>query len=91
MYLPAFIQIDLLSMLNLPTTITCSITARHKSILPMQFSCTLKGGLLSIATQELLLVLQSSPLALTMARDLAYQRRLSSLEGRDLRTYSACT
>ena len=28
------------------------------------------------------------PLALTTARDLAYQRRLSSLEGRDLRTQS---
>ena len=27
-------------------------------------------------------------MGLTMARDLAYQRRLSSLEGRDLRTQS---
>ena len=33
----------------------------------MQFACALKGGLLSIATQELLLALQSSPLALTTA------------------------
>ena len=47
-----------------------------------------KGGLLSIATQELLLALQPSPLALTMARDLAYQRQLSSLKGQDLRTQS---
>ena len=39
-------------------------------------------------TWELLLALQPSPLALTTARDLAYQRRLSSLEGRDLRTQS---
>ena len=51
----------------------------------MRFACALKGALLSIATQELLLALQPSPLALTMARDLAYQWRLSSLEGRDLR------
>ena len=45
-----------------------------------------KRGLLGIATQELLLALQPSPLALTTTRDLAYQGRLSLLEGRDLRT-----
>ena len=61
MYLPAFIQVDLLSMLNLPTAIACSIAARHGSVHPMQFACALKGGLLSIATQELLLALQPSP------------------------------
>ena len=61
MYLPAFIQVDLLFMLNLPTAIACSIAARHGSIHPMQSACTLKGGLLSIATQELLLALQPSP------------------------------
>ena len=33
----------------------------------MQIACTLKGGLLTIATQELLLALQPSPLALSMA------------------------
>ena len=33
----------------------------------MQLACALKGGLLSIATQELLLALQPSPLALTTA------------------------
>ena len=54
----------------------------------MRFACALKGGLLSIAPQELLLALQPSPLALTMACDLAYQRWLSSLEGQDLRTQS---
>ena len=48
-------------MLNLPTAITCSIAARHGSVHPMQFACALKGGLLSIATQELLLALQPSP------------------------------
>ena len=61
MYLPAFIQVDLFFMLNLPTTIACSIATRHGSVHPMQFACTLKGGLLSIATQELLLALQPSP------------------------------
>ena len=61
MYLPAFISGNLLSMLNLATAITCLITARHGSVLPMQFACTLKGGLLSIATQELLLALQLPP------------------------------
>ena len=60
MYLPAFIQVDLLSMLNLPMAIASSIAARHGSVHPMQFACTLKGGLLSIATQELLLALQPS-------------------------------
>ena len=30
----------------------------------MQFACALKGGLLSIVTQELLLALQPSPLGL---------------------------
>lgn len=64
MYLPAFISVDLLFMLNLPTAITYSITARHGSIRPMQFACTLKGGLLSIATQELLLALHPSPTGL---------------------------
>ena len=48
-------------MLNLPTIITYSITTRHGSIHLMQFACALKGGLLSIATQELLLALQPSP------------------------------
>ena len=61
MYLPAFIQDELLSMPNLPTDIAHSIVARHGSVHPMQFACTLKGGLLSIATQELLLALQPSP------------------------------
>ena len=61
MYLPAFIQVDLLSMLNLPTAIARPIGAHHGSVHPMQFACTLKGGLLSIATQELLLALQPSP------------------------------
>ena len=61
MYLPAFIQVDLLFMLNLLTAITCSITARHGSVHPMQFAYTLRGGVLSIATQELLLALQPSP------------------------------
>ena len=42
---------------------------RHHELplFPMQFACALKGGLLSIATQELLLALQPSPLALTTA------------------------
>ena len=66
---------------------TASGTADSLSPL-MRFACALKGGLLSITPQELLLALQPSPLALTTARDLAYQRRLSSLEGRDLRTQS---
>ena len=61
MYLPAFIQVDLLFMLNLPTAIACSIAARRGSVYPMQSACMLKGGLLSIATQELLLALQPSP------------------------------
>ena len=61
MYLPAFIQVDLLSMLNMSTAMARSIAARHGSVHPMQFACTLKGGLLSIATQELLLALQPSP------------------------------
>ena len=34
---------------------------------PMQFTCALKGGLLNIATQELLPAVQPSPLALTTA------------------------
>ena len=51
----------MLFMLNLPTAITRSITARHGSVHPMQFACTLKGGFLSIASQELLLALQPSP------------------------------
>ena len=67
MYVPAFTQVNLLSMLNLPTAIACSVAARCGSVYPMQPACTLKGGLLSIATQELLLALQRSPLALTTA------------------------
>ena len=67
MYLPAFIPDNLLFMLNLPTAITCLIIARHGSVRPMQFACTLKIGLLSIVTQELLLALQPSPLGLTTA------------------------
>ena len=51
----------MLSMLDLPTAIAYSIAARHGSVHPMKFACTLKGGLLSIATQELLLALQPSP------------------------------
>ena len=54
----------------------------------MRFACALKGGLLSIAPQEHLLAPEPSTLALTMARDLGYQWRLSSLEGRDPRTHS---
>ena len=54
-------------MLNLLTVIACSIATRHGSVHPVQFACALKGGLLSIATQELLLALQPSPLALTTA------------------------
>ena len=61
MYLPAFTQADLPSMLNLPTVVTYSIATRHGSIHPVQFACALKGGLLSIATQELLLALHPSP------------------------------
>ena len=61
MYLPAFTQADLPSLLNLPTAIACLIATRHGYIRPMQFTCTLKGGLLSIATQEVLLALQPSP------------------------------
>ena len=64
MYLPAFTQADLPSLLNLPTVITCSIATRHGHIHPMQSTCALKGGLLSIATQELLLALQPSPAGL---------------------------
>ena len=48
-------------MLNLLTVITRLIAARRGSVHPVQFACTLKGGLLSIATQELLLALQPSP------------------------------
>ena len=48
-------------MLNLPTVITCSIATRRGSIHPVQFACALKEGLLSIATQELLLALQPLP------------------------------
>ena len=51
----------MLSMLDLPMTITYSIVTHHGSIHPVQFACALKGGLLSIATQELLLALQPSP------------------------------
>ena len=55
-------------MPNIPVIITYSITAYHGPPLSlMQFACALKGGLLSIATQELLLALQPSPLALTTA------------------------
>ena len=61
MYLPAFTQADLPSLLNLPTVIACSTATRHRSIHPVQFACALKGGLLSIATQELLLALLPSP------------------------------
>ena len=61
MYLLTFIQADLLFMLDLPTAITCSITACHGFVYSMQPACTLKGGLLSIVTQELLLALQPSP------------------------------
>ena len=64
MYLPAFTQVDLLSMLNLPTVIAYSTATCHGSIHPVQFACALKGGLLSIETQELLLALQPSPLGL---------------------------
>ena len=50
-------------------------------------ACTFKGGRLSIATHGLLLALQPSPTGLDPRhRDLSYQRRLSSLEGWDLRT-----
>ena len=46
-----------------------------------------KGGYLSIATHGLLLALLPSPPGLDPRhRDLSYQWRLSSLEGRDLRT-----
>ena len=48
-------------MLNLLTVIACSIATRHGSVHPVQFACALKGGLLSIVTQELLLALQPSP------------------------------
>ena len=52
-----------------------------------QPACTLKGGRLSITTHGLLLALQPSPPGLDPRhRDLSYQRRLSSLKGRDLRT-----
>ena len=61
MYLPAFTQADLPSLLNLPTVVACSIAIRRGYIHLMQFACALKGGLLSIATQELLLALQPSP------------------------------
>ena len=61
MYLPAFTQADLPSLLKLPTVIACSTATRPGYIHPMQFACALKGGLLSIATQELLLALQPSP------------------------------
>ena len=61
MYIPAFTQVDLLSMLNLPRAIARSITARHGSVHPMQFACTLKGGLLSSVTLELLQALLPSP------------------------------
>ena len=59
-YLPAFIQVNLLFMLNLPTAITCPITAHRGSVYPMQPACMLKGGLLSIVTQELFLALWPS-------------------------------
>ena len=52
MYLPAFIQVDLLFMLNLLAAIARSIATRRGPVLPVQFACTLKGGYLSIATQE---------------------------------------
>ena len=48
-------------MLNLLTVIACSTATCHGSIHPMQFAYALKGGLLSITTQELLLALQPSP------------------------------
>ena len=52
-----------------------------------QPACTLKGGRLSITTHGLLLALQLSPPGFDPRhRDLSYQRLLSSLEGRDLRT-----
>ena len=37
-------------MLNLPMVITYPIATRRGSIHLVQFACTLKGGLLSIAT-----------------------------------------
>ena len=61
MYLPTFTQADLPSLLSLLMVITCSIATRRGSIHPVQFTCALKGGLLSIVTQELLLSLQPSP------------------------------
>ena len=67
MYVPAFTQADLPSLLNLPTVIARSIVTRYGYIHPVKFACMLKGGLLSIATQELLLALQPSPLALSTA------------------------
>ena len=81
-YLPAFTQADLLSMLNLPTAIACSIAAHHGSVHPVQFACVLKGGLLSIATQELLLAFQPSPPGLDPRHhDLSYQRWLRLARG----------
>ena len=57
------------------------------SLSPAWTACMLKGGYLSITTHGLLLALQPSPPGLDPRhRDLSYQQRLSSLEGRDLRT-----
>ena len=56
MYLSAFSQADLPSMLDMPYY---HLPRVHPST--MQFARALKGGLLSIATQELLLALQPSP------------------------------
>ena len=49
------------SLINLFTVIIRLTATRRGSIHPVQFACALKGGLLSIATQELLLALQPSP------------------------------
>ena len=48
-------------MPNLPVIITYLIATYHWSLLSHAIRLPLKGGLLSIATQELLLALQPSP------------------------------
>ena len=61
MYLPAFIQVDQLSMLNLLTAIACLDRRPPRVCSSYAIRLRVKRGLLSIATQELLLALQPSP------------------------------
>ena len=57
LHLPKLFCFSLTNLLMVTTRLTAT---RRGSIHPVQFACALKGGALSIATQELLLALQLS-------------------------------